>query len=140
MKGHATVPKDEHSKMKYNDVTRKESTRVFTNTNRQQNITLRTANQTPHDRRKHNNGYTRNKQCEIFLSNLHFETSEQEIMRYMRANYHGYFKVESIRTQYSDYASFKIVAPISLKNKLLNKDNWVENIYVRPFYSKPRYY
>ena len=140
MKGHATVPKDEHSKMKYNDATRKKSTRVFTNTNRQQNITLRTANQTPHDRRKHNNGYTRNKQCEIFLSNLHFETSEQEIMRYMRANYHGYFKVESIRTQYSDYASFKIVAPIGLKNKLLNKDNWVENIYVRPFYSKPRYY
>ena len=38
-------------------------------------------------------------------------------------------KVESIRTQYSDYASFKIVAPISLKNKLLNKDNWVENIF-----------
>ena len=110
MKGHVTVPKDEHFKMKYNDATRKKSTRVFTNTNRQQNITLRTANQTPHDRRKHNNGYTRNKQCEIFLSNLHFETSEQEIMRYMRANYHGYFKVESIRTQYSDYASFKIVA------------------------------
>ena len=48
----------------------------------------------------------------------------------MRANYHGYFKVESIRTQYSDYASFKIVAPISLKNKLLNKDNWVEYIYI----------
>ena len=110
---YATVPKDEHSKMKYNDATK--STRVFTNTNRQQNITLRTANQTPHDRRKHNNGCIRNKQCKIFLSNLHFETSEQEIMRYMRANYHGYFKVESIRTQYSDYASFKIVAPISQK-------------------------
>ena len=135
MKGHSTVPKDKHTKMKYNDATRKKSTRVFTNTNRQQNITLRTASQTPHDRRKNNNGYTRNKQC-----NLHFETSEQEIMRYMRANYHGYFKVESIRTQYSDYASFKIVAPINLKNKLLNKDNSVEIIYVRPFYSKPRYY
>ena len=36
----------------------------------------------------------------IICYNLHFETSEQEIMRYMRANYHGYFKVESIRTQY----------------------------------------
>ena len=43
-----------------------------------------------------------------------------------------YFKVESIRTQYSDYASFKIVAPISLKNILLNKDNWAENIGYEP--------
>ena len=138
--GRHVVPKDGHSRVKYSDATRKTSTRVFTNTNRQQNITLRTASQTSHDRRKNNNGYSRNKQCEIFLSNLHSDTSEQEIMRYMRAHYHGYFKVESIRTQYSDYASFKVVAPMNLKNKLLNKSNWVENIYVRPFYSKPRYY
>ena len=138
--GRHVVPKDGHSRVKYSDATRKTSTRVFTNTNRQQNITLRTASQTSHDRRKNNNGYNRNKQCEIFLSNLHSDTSEQEIMRYMRAHYHGYFKVESIRTQYSDYASFKVDAPMNLKNKLLTKSNWVENIYVRPFYSKPRYY
>ena len=135
--GRHVVPKDGHSRVKYSDATRKTSTRVFTNANCQQNITLRTASQASHDRKKHNNGYNRNKQCEIFLSNLHSDTSEQEIMRYMRAHYHGYFKVESIRTQYSDYASFKVVAPMNLKNKLLNKSNWVENICVRPFYSKP---
>ena len=49
----------------------------------------------------------------------------------MRAKYHGYFKVESIRTQYSNYSSFKVVAPMNLKIMLLNKNNWVENIYVR---------
>ena len=51
----------------------------------------------------------------------------------MRARYHGYFKVESIRTQYSDYSSFNVVASMNLKNKLLNKNNWVENISFMSF-------
>ena len=59
--GKHAVPKDGHSRMEYSDATRKKSTRVFTNTNRKQNITLSTASQTSHDRRKHNNRYNRNK-------------------------------------------------------------------------------
>ena len=36
--------------------------------------------------------------------------------------------------------SFKIVAPMFLKNKLLEKSSWKANVYVRPFYTKARVY
>ena len=39
-------------------------------------------------------------------------------MKYLKAEYNEYFKIEHIRTKFNDYSSFKVVAPMFLKNKL----------------------
>ena len=128
----------------YGDVAGHQQTRVFTNSKRYQmhNITLRAADSVRRENTWRTTGHNRNtkKQCEIFVSNLHPDTTSSDVMKYLKAEYNEYFKIEHIRTQFNDYSSFKIVAPMFLKNKLLEKSSWKANVYVRPFYTKARVY
>ena len=105
-------------------------------------MTLRTADTISRKRNNYNNvGSDRRRgKCEIYVSNLHPDTSTHEVLRYLKANYSGYFKLEQIRNHFNDYSSFKIEAPLTLKSKLLNKYNWNADVYVRPFFKKSRNY
>ena len=104
-------------------------------------MTLRTAD-TISRKRNNNNAESdrRGGKCESYVSNLHPDTSTHEVLRYLKANYSGYFKLEQIRNHFNGYSSFKIEAPLTLKSKLLNKNNWNADVYVRPFFKKSRNY
>ena len=106
------------------------------------NITLKAADSVRREdtRRTTEHNRTTKKQCEIFVSNLHPDTTSSDVIKYLKAEYNEYFKIEHIRTKCNDYSSFKIVAPMFLKNKLLEKSSWKANVYVRPFYTKARVY
>ena len=72
------------------------------------------------------------------VSHLYPETTFSDVMKYLKAEYNEYFLIEHIRTKFNDYSSFKIVAPMFLKNTLLEKSSWKANVYVHPFYMKDR--
>ena len=100
-------------------------------------MTLRTAD--PISRKGNNNNVgsdRRKEKFEIYVNNLHPDTSTHEVLSYLKANYSGYFKWEQIRNHFNDYSSFKIEAPLTLKSKLLKKYNWNPDVYVRPFFKK----
>ena len=128
----------------YGEIAGLQQTRVFTNSKRYQthNVTLRSADSSRRENTRRNSEHNRNTKtkCEIFVSNLHPETTSSDVMRYLKAEYKEYFKIEHIRTKFNDYSSFKIVAPMCLKSKLLEKSSWKVNVYVRPFYTKARVY
>ena len=123
----------------YGEIAGLQQTRVFTNSKCYQthNVTLRSADSSRRENTRKNSEHNRNtkKKCEIFVSNLHPETTSSDVMRYLKAEYK-----EHIRTKFNDYSSFKIVAPMFLKSKLQEKSSWKVNVYVRPFYTKARVY
>ena len=143
--GFHVVDNKSKTKTSYRDAVRDQKTRVFSNSARYQSprpgMTLRTADITS---RKRNNNNVRSDRrrgkCEIYVSNLHPDTSTHEVLRYLKANYSGDFKLEQIRNHFNDYSSFKIEAPLTLKCKPLNKCNWNADVYVRPFFKKSRNY
>ena len=119
--------------------------KLFLNSARYQSprpgMTLITADTTSRKRNNNDVGSDRRRgKCEIYVSNLHPDTSTHEVLRYLKANYSGYFKLEQIRNHFNDYSSFKIEAPLTLKSKLLNKYNWNADVYVQPFFKKSRNY
>ena len=99
----------------YRDAARNQKTRVFSNSARYQSprpsMTLRTADTISRKRSINNAGSDRRRgKCEIYVSNLHPDTSTHEVLRYLKAIYSGYFKFEQIRKHVDDYSSFKIEA------------------------------
>ena len=143
--GFHVVDNKSKTKTSYRDAAMNQKTRVFSNSARYQSprpgMTLRTADTISRKRNNNNVGSDRRRgKCEIYVSNLHPDTSTHEVSRYLKANYSGYFKLEQIRNHFNDYSSFKIEAPLTLKSKLLNKYNWNADVYVRPFFKKSRNY
>ena len=117
---------------------------VFTNSSRPNtklNVQLNPVK--PKLRHSNNNGYTRrNEQCAVFVSRLDPSTSTRFVMSFLKSKYHKNFKVEQLKTKYDGYASFKVFAPIYMKEQLVDKYNWDDagNIYVREFISKRTLY
>ena len=92
---------------------------------RTHNITLRAVGYSRRANTRRNIEHNRNtkKKCEIFVSNLHLENESSDVMRYLKAEYREYFKIEHIRTQFNGYSFLKIVAPMFLKSILLEKSS-----------------
>ena len=117
---------------------------VFTNSSRlntKNNVQLKPVK--PKLRHNNNNGYTRkNEQCAVFVSRLDPSTSTRFVMTFLKSKYHRNFKVEQLKTKYDSYASFKVLAPINMKEQLVDKYNWDDNgnIYVREFIPKRTLY
>ena len=117
---------------------------VFTNSSRLNtinNVQLKPVK--PKLRHNNNNGYTRkNEQCAVFVSRLDPSTSTRFVMTFLKSKYHRNFKVEQLKTKYDSYASFKVLAPINMKEQLVDKYNWDDNgnIYVREFIPKRTLY
>ena len=117
---------------------------VFTNSSRlntKNNVQLKPVK--PKLRHNNNNGYTRkNEQCAVFVSRLDPNTSTRFVMTFLKSKYHRNFKVEQLKTKYDSYASFKVLAPINMKEQLVDKYNWDDNgnIYVREFIPKRTLY
>ena len=110
---------------------------VFTNSSRsntKNNVQLKPVKPKLHH--NNNNGYTRrNEQCVIFISRLDPSTSTRFVTKFLKSKYHRNFRVEQLKTKYESYASFKVFAPISMKEQLVDRYNWDDNghIYVREF-------
>ena len=110
---------------------------VFTNSSRsntKNNVQLKPVKPKVHH--NNNNGYTRrNEQCVIFISRLDPSTSTRFVTKFLKSKYHRNFRVEQLKTKYESYASFKVFAPISMKEQLVDRYNWDDNghIYVREF-------
>ena len=84
-------------------------------------------------------GYKRKiEQCAVFVSRLDPSTSTRFVMTFLKSKYHRNFKVEQLKTKYDSYATFKVFAPIYMKEQLVDKYNWDDdrNIYVREFIPK----
>ena len=133
-------------KRTYGEVAQRKYKTVFTNSSRQR-PEVNKLEAVPFVKRQNNHrnqGYNRSKlnrgQFELFVSRLVPGTESQTVTRYLRSKYNGDFKVEQMRAKYDDYCSFKITAPTYLKNKLLDRNNWGSNIYVRQFFQKSREY
>ena len=81
----------------YGEIAGLQQTRVFTNSKRYQthNVTLRSADSSRRENTRRNSEHNRNtkKKCEIFVSNLHPETTSSDVMRYLKAEYKEYFKI-----------------------------------------------
>ena len=127
----------------YNETLKKHKM-VFTNSSRlntKNNVQLKPVK--PKLRHNNNNGYTRkNEQCAVFVSRLDPSTSTRFVMTFLKSKYHRNFKVEQLKTKYDSYASFKVLAPINMKEQLVDKYNWDDNgnIYVREFIPKRTLY
>ena len=138
-----------NQKRSYGDVAKHSHKTVYTNSSRQwaQRREVTRLQAIPVVRRKnnsHNLGYSRNNynkdQFELFVSRLVPGIEPQTVSRYLKSKYNGDFKVEQLRAKYDEYCSFKITAPAYLKRKLLDRNNWEDNLYVREFFPKSRQY
>ena len=93
-----------------------------------------------HKNLNRNSGYSRpNKQCEIFVSRLVPTTTSRDMSLYLKSKYSQSLHVQQIHTKYDSYASFKITAPPNMKADLLNRKNWINDVYVREFKGKFQY-
>ena len=148
-KPHAVIDKDwitkdgfhlvtqKTNKHKYSDAVRRDSNRIYVNSSRkkaQMNITLKTVK--PVSRQHRNEQYN----SSVFVSRLDPTTKSRDIVNYLQIHHNRQFKVEQIRSKYDNYSSFKIVVPRQFGSALLNKGNWPNDAYVRPWIEKPRDY
>ena len=93
-----------------------------------------------HKNLNRNSGYFRpNKRCEIFVSRLVPTTTSRDMSLYLKSKYSQSLHVQQIHTKYDRYASFKITAPPNMKADLLNRKNWINDVYVREFKGKFQY-
>ena len=74
----------------------------------------------------------------LFLSIVPTTTS-RDMSLYLKSKYSQSLHVQQIHTKYDSYASFKITAPLNMKTALLNRKNWINDVYVREFKGKFQY-
>ncbi len=112
--------------------TRSTSAKIFTNS------ALKQKNSNPQLQTVSRHGSNERTNSAVFVSNFTPTTKPDDVAVFLRDKYQRRFKVVQIPSKYKDCSSFKIEVHPSMKNTLLNRDNWAPNVYVREFYQNAR--
>lgn len=73
--------------------------------------------------------------CEIFVSRLHPETTEEEVGECVQESTGDKpIAVAKLRSRYPNYASFRISCDAKHRESLLSNDSWEEGVLVRPYH------